>query len=125
MKPLLKEGMIYMAVPPLYRVSKQVNKKLVFEYAYDDQSLEAAKEKIGPGYKITRYKGLGEMNSDQLWETTLNPESRTLIRISVNDPLLVEMRVRVLMGKDASVRRKWIEENVDFNAYDTFLDEVK
>ncbi|MDY0214145.1 MAG: DNA topoisomerase IV subunit B [Bacilli bacterium] len=125
MKPLLKEGMIYMAVPPLYRVSKQVNKKLVFEYAYDDQSLEAAKEKIGPGYKITRYKGLGEMNSDQLWETTLNPESRTLIRISINDPLLVEMRVRVLMGKDASVRRKWIEENVDFNAYDTFLDEVK
>ncbi|MFA5485945.1 MAG: DNA topoisomerase IV subunit B [Bacilli bacterium] len=125
MKPLLKEGMIYMAVPPLYRVSKQVNKKLVFEYAYDDQSLEEAKQKIGPGYKITRYKGLGEMNSDQLWETTLNPATRTLIRISINDPLLVEMRVRVLMGKDASVRRKWIEENVDFNAYDTFLDEVK
>ena len=125
MKPLFKAGMIYMAVPPLYRVSKQVNKKLVFEYAYDEQSLEEAKEKIGPGYKITRYKGLGEMNSDQLWETTLNPESRTLIRISINDPLLVEMRVRVLMGKDASVRRKWIEENVDFNAYDTFLDEVK
>jgi len=68
MKPLLKEGMIYMAVPPLYRVSKQVNKKLVFEYAYDDQSLEEAKQKIGPGYKITRYKGLGEMNSDQLWK---------------------------------------------------------
>ncbi len=125
MKPLLKEGMIYMAVPPLYRVSKQVNKKLVFEYAYDDQSLEEAKQKIGPGYKITRYKGLGEMNSDQLWETTLNPATRTLIRISINDPLLVEMRVRVLMGKDAAVRRKWIEENVDFNAYDTFLDEVK
>lgn len=125
MKPLLKEGMIYMAVPPLYRVSKQVNKKLVFEYAYDDQSLEEAKQKIGPGYKVTRYKGLGEMNSDQLWETTLNPATRTLIRISINDPLLVEMRVRVLMGKDAAVRRKWIEENVDFNAYDTFLDEVK
>jgi len=58
-------------------------------------------------------------------ETTLNPATRTLIRISINDPLLVEMRVRVLMGKDAAVRRKWIEENVDFNAYDTFLDEVK
>jgi topoisomerase-4 subunit B len=125
MKPLLKAGMIYIAVPPLYRVSKQVNKKLIFEYAWDDQSLEAAKEKIGPGYKITRYKGLGEMNADQLWETTLNPETRTLIRVNINDPLLVEMRVSTLMGNDANVRRKWIEENVDFNAYDTFIDEVK
>ncbi len=125
MKPLLKEGMVYLAVPPLYQVSKQVNKKLLVEYAYDDQSLEKAKEKIGPGYRITRYKGLGEMDSVQLWETTLNPATRTLIRVSVKDPLLVEMRVRALMGKDASVRRKWIEENVDFNAYDAFQEEVK
>ncbi len=125
MKPLLKEGMIYMAVPPLYRVSKMVNKKLVYEYAWDDVSLEAAKAKIGAGYKISRYKGLGEMNSEQLWETTLNPETRTLVRVNINDPLQVEMRVRTLMGKDASLRRKWIEENVDFNAYDTFIDEVK
>ncbi len=125
MKPLLKEGMIYMAVPPLYRVSKMVNKKLVYEYAWDDVSLEAAKAKIGVGYKISRYKGLGEMNSEQLWETTLNPETRTLVRVNINDPLQVEMRVRTLMGKDASLRRKWIEENVDFNAYDTFIDEVK
>lgn len=125
MKPLLKAGMVYMAVPPLYRVSKTINKKVIFEYAWDDKSLEEAKKKIGPGYKISRYKGLGEMNSSQLWETTLNPQTRTLIRININDPLLVEMRVRVLMGKDASVRRKWIEENVDFNAYDAFLDEVK
>lgn len=125
MKPLLKAGMVYMAVPPLYRVSKTVNKKVIFEYAWDDKSLEEAKNRIGAGYKISRYKGLGEMNSSQLWETTLNPQTRTLIRININDPLLVEMRVRVLMGKDASVRRKWIEENVDFNAYDAFLDEVK
>ena len=125
MKPLLKAGMVYMAVPPLYRVSKTVNKKVIFEYAWDDKTLEEAKKKIGAGYKISRYKGLGEMNSSQLWETTLNPQTRTLIRININDPLLVEMRVRVLMGKDASVRRKWIEENVDFNAYDAFLDEVK
>ena len=125
MKPLLKAGMDYIAVPPLYRVSKTVNKKVIFEYAWDDKTLEEAKKKIGAGYKISRYKGLGEMNSSQLWETTLNPQTRTLIRININDPLLVEMRVRVLMGKDASVRRKWIEENVDFNAYDAFLDEVK
>ncbi len=125
MKPLIKEGMVYIAVPPLYRVSKVVNKKTVYEYAWDDKTLEEAKTKIGPGYKISRYKGLGEMNSDQLWETTLNPATRTLIRVNINDPLLVEVRVRTLMGKDASLRRKWIEENVDFNAYDAFIEEVK
>lgn len=125
MKPLIKEGMVYMAVPPLYRVSKIVNKTLKYEYAWDDESLDKAKQRIGAGYKISRYKGLGEMNSEQLWETTLNPETRTLIRVNINDPLLVEMRVRVLMGKDASVRRKWIEENVDFNTFDSFIDEVK
>lgn len=125
MKPLLKAGMVYIAVPPLYRVSKFVNKEERYQYAIDDATLEEAKQKIGPGYKISRYKGLGEMNSEQLWETTLNPATRTLLRINIDDPLLVEMRVRTLMGKDAGVRRKWIEENVDFNAYDSFIDEVK
>ncbi len=125
MKPLLKAGMIYIAVPPLYRVSKYVNKEERYAYALDDATLEEAKQKIGPGYKISRYKGLGEMNSEQLWETTLNPQTRTLLRINIDDPLLVEMRVRTLMGKDAAVRRKWIEENVDFNAYDSFIEEVK
>lgn len=124
MKPALKEGMIYIAVPPLYRVYKEVNKKLVYEYAWDDASLEEAKEKIGRGYKINRYKGLGEMNAEQLWETTMNPETRTLLRVSVNDPLLVEKRVSTLMGKDAALRRQWIEENVDFHEEDEFMKEA-
>lgn len=125
MKPLFKAGMVYIAVPPLYRVSKVVNKELKYIYAWDDASLEDAKRKIGPGYKINRYKGLGEMNAEQLWETTLNPQTRTLIRVNIDDPLLVEKRVSILMGKDASLRRKWIEENIDFNQFDSFIEEVK
>ena len=65
------------------------------------------------------------MNAEQLWETTMNPASRTLIRINIDDPLQVEKRVSILMGKDASNRRKWIEENIDFNEVDTFIKEVK
>lgn len=125
MKPLIKAGLVYIAVPPLYRVSRVVNKQLQYLYAWDDVSLENAKQKIGAGYKINRYKGLGEMNAEQLWETTMNPATRTLIRISIDDPLQVEKRVSILMGKDAGLRRKWIEENIDFNQVDTFIEEVK
>ena len=125
MKPLIKAGMVYIAVPPLYRVSRIINKELKYVYAWDDASLESAKQQIGAGYRINRYKGLGEMNAEQLWETTLNPQTRTLIRINIDDPLQVEKRVSILMGKDAGNRRKWIEENIDFNQFDTFIEEVK
>ncbi|HOH68294.1 MAG TPA: DNA topoisomerase IV subunit B, partial [Bacilli bacterium] len=84
-----------------------------------------AKKNIGAGYKISRYKGLGEMDADQLWETTMNPRTRQLVRVKIEDPLLVERRVSVLMGKDAAVRRKWVEENVDFNKVDHFIEEIK
>jgi len=125
MKPLIKNGSVYIAVPPLYRVHKEVNKEIVYQYAWDDASLAEAKVKIGSNYKINRYKGLGEMNSDQLWETTMNPRTRMLVRVNIEDPLLVEKRVGILMGKDASNRRKWIEENIDFNATDSFIEEVR
>ncbi|MFA6370693.1 MAG: DNA topoisomerase IV subunit B [Bacilli bacterium] len=125
MKPLIQKGHVYIAVPPLYRVHKEVNKKIAYQYAWDNQSLEDAKKAIGANYRINRYKGLGEMNAEQLWETTMNPASRTLIRVGVEDPLLVEKRVSILMGKDAGIRRKWIEENVDFQTVDRFIDEVK
>ncbi|MFA7378500.1 MAG: toprim domain-containing protein, partial [Bacilli bacterium] len=125
MRPLVNKGKIYVAVPPLYRVYKEVNKNIVYEYAWDDRGLEKAKKSIGPGYKISRYKGLGEMDADQLWETTMNPRTRQLIRVKIEDPLLVERRVSVLMGKDAAIRRKWVEENVDFNVVDKFIEEVK
>jgi topoisomerase-4 subunit B len=125
MTPLLKAGMIYLAAPPLYRVYKYQKGELIYRYAWDDKTLEEAKQEIGANYKINRYKGLGEMNAEQLWDTTMNPENRSLIRVNIEDPLLVAMRVRVLMGKDPSVRRKWIEENIDFNAYDEFIEEVR
>lgn len=125
MRSLITNGHIYIAVPPLYRIYKEENKKLIQEYAWDDSELEAAKKKVGGGYKINRYKGLGEMDAIQLKETTMDPKTRLLIRVDINDPFLVEKRINVLMGKDASLRRKWVEENVDFNTIDTFLKEAK
>lgn len=125
MRPLITKGMVYIAVPPLYRVYKFKDKKEIFAYAWDDEGLEAAKQKVGAGYLISRYKGLGEMSSSQLWDTTMNPATRTLIRVQIDDPLLVEYRVGVLMGKDTEQRKKWVEENVDFNIKDEFIKEVK
>jgi len=127
MRTLITTGHVYIAVPPLYRVAREENKKLIQEYAWDDAGLEAAKKKVGGGSqaKITRYKGLGEMDAIQLKETTMDPKTRLLIQVDINDPFLVEKRVNVLMGKDASLRRKWVEENVDFTNVDTFLKEAK
>ena len=122
MRPLVTNGYIYVAVPPLYKVYKyDKNNKEINCYAWDDEGLEEAKRKIGPGYRISRYKGLGEMNSDQLWETTMNPQTRTLIKVNIEDPLLAEKRINVLMGKDTTLRKQWIEENVDFSEKDDFL----
>ena len=120
MRPLITSGMVYVAVPPLYRVYKD-NKE---QYAWKDNDLDEAKKNIGRGYEISRFKGLGEMDASQLWETTMNPKNRLLVRIRIDDPLLVESRVAILMGKDASVRKKWVEENVDFNKKDNF-EEIK
>ena len=126
MRPLITIGHVYIAVPPLYGVSKETkDKQKVMEYAWDDESLDKAKQKVGAGYKIQRYKGLGEMSAEQLWDTTMNPKTRTLIRVNIEDPLLVEYRVGVLMGKDTDVRKKWVEENVDFNVDDEFMKEVR
>ena len=83
-----------------------------------------AKKKIGPGYGINRYKGLGEMNADQLAATTMNKKTRQLLQVRIEDPLVVEKRISVLMGKDASQRRDWIEENLTFNEVDNFVNEV-
>lgn len=116
MRPLITSGMVYVAVPPLYRVFKDDKE----QYAWRDNDLEEAKTKIGRGYEISRFKGLGEMDASQLWETTMNPKNRMLVRIRIDDPLLVETRVAVLMGRDASLRRKWVEENIDFNEKDNF-----
>ena len=114
MKPLIEAGKVYIALPPLYKVSKGSGKKEVIEYAWTDDELGAAIEKVGRGYMIQRYKGLGEMNPDQLWETTMNPDSRTLIRVLIDDAARAEKRVTTLMGDKVEPRRRWIESNVQF-----------
>lgn len=114
MKQLFEAGKVYIALPPLYKVSKGTGKKEVLEYAWSDDELQGAIKKVGKGYMIQRYKGLGEMNADQLWETTMNPETRTLIRVKIDDAARAERRVTTLMGDKVEPRRKWIESNVAF-----------
>ena len=120
MKGLIQSGKVYIAMPPLYKVSKREGKKNKIIYCWDESELESAKRKSGRGYSIQRYKGLGEMNADQLWETTMNPETRTLIQVTIEDAALVERRVSVLMGDKVEPRREWIEDNVQFSLEDDF-----
>ena len=116
MKGLIEEGMVYIATPPLYKISS----KLGVEYAWTDEEL---RDKIGNQRNVTiqRYKGLGEMNAEQLWETTMEPGKRTLIRVQISEEELAEDRMMVLMGDDVEPRREWIENNVVFDAVDSFI----
>ncbi|UYW69411.1 DNA topoisomerase IV subunit B [Bacillus cereus] len=114
MKPLIEAGKVFIALPPLYKVSKGKGKSEVIEYAWSDEELDSVTKKVGKGYMLQRYKGLGEMNADQLWETTMNPETRTLIRVKIDDAARAERRVTTLMGDKVEPRRKWIERNVQF-----------
>lgn len=124
MRPLILKGKLFVAMPPLYRVQKEVNHKMIYRYAWDENDLELAKKEI-PGGKVSRYKGLGEMNADQLWETTMDPKRRQLLKVTIEDALLAEQRMVTLMGNDTQERRRWIEENINFNEVDSFIDEVK
>jgi len=115
MKPLIEAGKVYIALPPLYKVSKGQGKKQVVEYAWTDDELAAVIKTVGKGYMLQRYKGLGEMNAEQLWETTMDPTSRTLIRVRIDDAAQAERRVTTLMGDKVEPRRKWIENHVQFS----------
>ena len=116
MKPLIENGKLYIAMPPLYKL---FNGKTVY-YAWTDEERKEILEKSKVKLETQRYKGLGEMNADQLWETTMNPETRSLVKVDINDVALAEKRVSILMGDKVEPRKEWIEENVNFTLQDDY-----
>lgn len=123
MRKLIEDGKIYIALAPLYKVTYK--SKNQYYYAWDDSELKDILEKNAQSsYEIQRYKGLGEMNSDQLWETTMNPETRTLIKATISDAILTEKRVSTLMGDNVKIRKEWIDNNVNFSNDDDFLEQI-
>ena len=121
MKPLIDDGRVYIALPPLYKIAYK-NK---VEYAWSDEEL---REKLQEGKQtnVQRFKGLGEMNLTQLWDTTMNPETRTLVRVNIEDFGEADNCINILMGDDVEPRREWIENNVSFENVDNFtLEDVE
>jgi len=116
MKPLLTEGRIFIAQPPLYKVERKSKRKSEEVYAWSDEELQQVlgRWRRSQGIVIQRYKGLGEMDPRQLWETTMNPETRTLLRVTIEDGVEAERHVRILMGNKSEPRKLWITEHVDF-----------
>lgn len=121
MRPLIEQGHLYIACPPLYRVFKMVGRKTSEEFCWTDQDVVSAKKKLGANCEISRYKGLGEMDADQLWKTTMDPNTRKLIKVTLPNYDTACEKVETFMGKDAAPRAKWINENIDFSDKSDFL----
>ncbi len=116
MRELITDGHVYIGMPPLYKVAKGES----VQYCYDDKELAGALKKVGKGYTLQRYKGLGEMNPEQLWETTMNPNGRMLMQVSIEDNAEAEHMVTVLMGDKVEPRKEYIFRYADFNKKDNF-----
>lgn len=118
MRPLVESGKLYLALPPLYKITK-TGKKEEVKYAWNETDREAICKQF-KNYTIQRYKGLGEMNASQLWDTTMNPETRTLVRVSIEDLADADMRIQTLMGDNVEPRKEWIDANVSFENDDDY-----
>ena len=116
MRELITEGHVYVGVAPLYKVYK----KNFTEYVYDDDKLQAAIKKCGAGYQIQRYKGLGEMTAEQLWNTTMDPEKRVLVQVTLEDIAEAERMITTFMGDNIEARKEYISENANFNKESDF-----
>ena len=114
MRPLIQNGHLFLAQPPLYKVYKESKNGEISKYAYSDEELEKAKKDVGKGFLIQRYKGLGEMNPDQLWDTTLNPETRTLLQVTIDDAAKAERMISLLMGDVVEPRKKYLYKYAEF-----------
>ncbi len=121
MRPLVNAGFVYIGMPPLYKVYKGDK----VEYAYDDKELNEKIEKIGKGYQLQRYKGLGEMSAEQLWETTMNPATRNLIQVTVEDAAKAERMITTLMGDKVEGRKEFLARYANFNKRDAFMDKIE
>ena len=121
MRPLVNAGHVYIGMPPLYKVYKGDK----VEYAYDDKELDEKIQKLGNGCKLQRYKGLGEMNADQLWETTMNPATRNLIQVTVEDAAKAERMITTLMGDKVEGRKEFLAKYANFDKRDGFIERRK
>jgi len=116
MRELINTGHVYVAIAPLYKIYKKGFEK----YVYDDADYDAVVKEAGSGYNVTRFKGLGEMPAEQLWETTMDPAKRVLVKVTIDDVADAEEMITVLMGDNIEARKKYIISNANFNKVDAF-----